>query len=111
VLSTSDDESFHLAPAEGMASGAVPALLPWEGSDRIYDRRWIHADAAAMAESIATTVAEGRWEEERVRAREEVRRSYSLDLVCDMWAELVTRSAAGAAVRTPTTYPAQAPSA
>src|SRR5690606_8962800 len=29
VLSTSDDESFHLAPAEGMASGAVPALLPW----------------------------------------------------------------------------------
>ena len=31
VLSTSDDESFHLSPAEGMASGAVPAVLPWPG--------------------------------------------------------------------------------
>jgi glycosyltransferase involved in cell wall biosynthesis len=111
VLSTSEDESFHLAPAEGMASGAVPALLPWEGSDRIYDRRWIHDDPAAMAESIAATVADGRWEEERERAREEVRRSYSLELVCDRWAELVTRSAGAAAARTPTTYPAQAPSA
>lgn len=111
VLSTSDDESFHLAPAEGMASGAVPALLPWEGSDRIYDSRWIHDDPAAMAEHIAATVAEGRWEEKRERAREEVRRSYSLELVRDRWAGLVTRSAGGAGVRTPTTCPARAPSA
>jgi glycosyltransferase involved in cell wall biosynthesis len=111
VLSTSDDESFHLAPAEGMASGAVPALLPWEGSDRIYDRRWIHADPAAMAEGIAAIVAEGRWEQERTQARDEVRRSYALDLVCDMWAELLTRARVGAAERTPTTYPAPTPSA
>jgi glycosyltransferase involved in cell wall biosynthesis len=111
VLSTSDDESFHLAPAEGMASGAVPALLPWEGSDRIYDSRWIHQDTAAMADGIAAMVAEGRWEEERAQARAEVRRSYALDLVCDRWAELLTLSRDGAAGRTPTTYPAPAPSA
>jgi glycosyltransferase involved in cell wall biosynthesis len=111
VLSTSEDESFHLAPAEGMASGAVPALLPWEGSDRIYDPRWIHQDAGAMAAAIAATVAEGRWEEERAQARAEVRRSYALDLVCDRWAELLTLSRDGAAGRTPTTYPAPAPSA
>jgi malic enzyme len=36
----------------------VPALLPWEGSDRIYDRRWIHDDPAAMAEAIAATVTD-----------------------------------------------------
>jgi glycosyltransferase involved in cell wall biosynthesis len=111
VLSTSDDESFHLAPAEGMASGAVPALLPWEGSDRIYDRRWIHEDPAAMAEGIAAMVAEGRWDEERAQARAEVRRSYALDLVSEQWAELVTRSGGAAAARTPTTYQAPAPSA
>ena len=29
VLSTSDDESFHVAPAEGMASRAVPVLRHW----------------------------------------------------------------------------------
>jgi glycosyltransferase involved in cell wall biosynthesis len=111
VLSTSDDESFHLAPAEGMAAGAVPALLPWEGADRIYAGRWIHRDPAAMAEAIAATVADGRWEEERAQARAEVRRSYALDLVCDQWAELLTLSRDGAAGRTPTTYPAPAPSA
>jgi glycosyltransferase involved in cell wall biosynthesis len=111
VLSTSDDESFHLAPAEGMASGAVPALLPWEGADRIYDRRWIHADPAAMADGIAAMVAEGRWGEERERARAEVRRSYALDLVCDQWAELLMLARDGAAGRTPTTCPAPAPSA
>jgi glycosyltransferase involved in cell wall biosynthesis len=111
VLSTSDDESFHLAPAEGMASGAVPALLPWEGSDRIYDSRWIHENAAAMAEGIAATVAEGRWEEARAQARAEVRRSYALDLVSEQWTELVTRARDGAAGRTPTPYPAPAPSA
>ena len=111
VLSTSEDESFHLAPAEGMASGAVPALLGWPGADTIYDRRWIHDDPAAMAAGIAGTVADGRWDEERAQARAEVRRSYALDLVCDQWAELLTPSGDGAAGRTPTTCPAPAPSA
>ncbi len=41
VLSLSDDESFHLAPAEGMASGAVPLIRAWPGADTIYDQRWI----------------------------------------------------------------------
>ena len=112
VLSTSDDESFHLAPAEGMASGAVPALLPWPGAEtdlrppldpRRTRPRWPTA--------IAAIVAEGRWEDERAQARAEVRRSYALELVCDRWAELLTLSRDGAAGRTPTTYPAPAPSA
>ncbi len=89
VLSTSDDESFHLAPAEGMAAGAVPALLPWPGADTIYDPRWIHADPAAMAESIAATVREGRWEDERRAARDQVRAVYTLEEVCRRWIGLL----------------------
>jgi glycosyltransferase involved in cell wall biosynthesis len=111
VLSTSDDESFHLAPAEGMASGAVPALLNWPGSDGIYDRHWIHEDTAAMAAEIGRIVAVGRWDEERERARAELRKSYALDLVSDQWGELVTLARAGAAERTPTSSAAPAPSA
>ena len=49
VLSTSDDESFHLAPAEGMASGAVPAITDWPGADTIYDARWIHRTTDELA--------------------------------------------------------------
>jgi len=86
VLSTSDDESFHLAPAEGMASGAVPALLPWPGADTIYDTRWIHADPAAAADAIYAAVRDGQWESDRERARDQVRASFPLDAVCDTWA-------------------------
>ncbi|MCO5998702.1 glycosyltransferase [Actinoallomurus rhizosphaericola] len=111
VLSTSDDESFHLAPAEGMASGAVPALLPWPGADTIYDRRWIHESPSTMARDLAAMVAEGRWNDERAQAHAEVARSYALDLVGEAWVELLRPSSAAAAARTPTTYPAQAPSA
>ncbi len=90
VLSTSDDESFHLAPAEGMASGAVPALLPWPGADTIYDRRWIHDDTSAMAASIATTVSLDRWQEDAELARTQVKSAYGLEGVCRQWTDLLT---------------------
>ncbi|MGI5206833.1 glycosyltransferase family 1 protein [Spirillospora sp. CA-108201] len=89
VLSTSDDESFHLAPAEGMASGAVPALLPWPGADTIYDRRWIHDDTSAMAASIATTVSLGHWQDDAELGRAQVKAAYGLDEVCRQWTDLL----------------------
>ncbi|TDC58018.1 glycosyltransferase family 1 protein [Actinomadura sp. KC345] len=91
VLSTSDDESFHLAPAEGMASGAIPALLSWPGSDTIYDSRWIHETPSAMAASIAATVSEGRWQTEGALARSQVITTYGLDEVCRQWTDVLTR--------------------
>ncbi|ARP73218.1 glycosyl transferase [Streptomyces pluripotens] len=90
VLSTSDDESFHLAPAEGMASGAVPALLPWPGADEIYDRRWIHDGPAAMAEAIAALGDPATWRAAAGLARAQVRESYALDRVTAAWTDLVT---------------------
>ncbi|RKS76349.1 glycosyltransferase involved in cell wall biosynthesis [Actinomadura pelletieri DSM 43383] len=90
VLSTSDDESFHLAPAEGMASGAVPALLPWPGAETIYDDRWIHETPQAMAASISATVSENRWETEGALARTQVRNAYALDEVCRQWTDLLS---------------------
>jgi glycosyltransferase involved in cell wall biosynthesis len=94
VLSTSDDESFHLAPAEGMASGAIPALLNWPGCDTIYDPHWIHANPGALAASIAATVREGRWETERRLAQAQVREAYSLEKVCRQWTDLLSGAAA-----------------
>ncbi|SFD07178.1 glycosyltransferase family 1 protein [Streptomyces aidingensis] len=92
VLSVSDDESFHLSPAEGMASGAVPALLPWPGSDAIYDRRWIHDSPAAMAEAIAALAEDG-WERAGALARRQVREAYSLETVAAAWTGLLTAGA------------------
>ena len=89
VLSTSDDESFHLAPAEGMASGAVPVLLPWPGADTIYNTRWIHTDPATAADAIHEITVSGRWEEQRHLARDQVRASFPLHAVCDTWARIL----------------------
>ena len=58
VLSTSDDESFHLAQPR-VWPRARSGLLPWPGADTIYDTRWIHADPAAIADTIHATVTEG----------------------------------------------------
>lgn len=85
VLSTSDDESFHLAPAEGMASGAVPVIWPWETAAGVYGRRWLSDDASAAVERITSTD----WEAERRVARDYVRRHYPLEPVVDAWADLV----------------------
>jgi glycosyltransferase involved in cell wall biosynthesis len=89
VLSTSDDESFHLAPAEGMASGAVPAILDWPGADTIYDGHWIHRSTDEIADFVSSVVNEGRWDAERDLARAQAREGFALDRVCAMWDSLI----------------------
>jgi glycosyltransferase involved in cell wall biosynthesis/spore maturation protein CgeB len=58
VLSVSDHESFHLTIADGAASGALPAVLAWPGSDLVYPREWLSATVPALVERIATTEPE-----------------------------------------------------
>ena len=91
ILSTSDDESFHLSPAEGMASRAVPVIRNWAGADTIFDPMWIHRDATEMADAILETVDEARWQAAGETARDQVRADYSLELVVSAWTELVGR--------------------
>ena len=114
VLSTSDDESFHLAPAEGMASGAVPALLPLaRRRTRSMTRAGSTRTPAAMAERdrrAPSPRAAGR--RRRARARAEVaavlRPRTRLRPVGGAASRLLRDGATG---RTPRTCPAPAPSA
>lgn len=52
VLSTSDFESFHYTIADGVASGAHPAVLYWPGADAIYPRHWLSDSVDQVAQSI-----------------------------------------------------------
>lgn len=52
VLSPSSDESFHLAPAEGMASGSIPVFWQRPGVSGIFGDRWKVEDTARAVEMI-----------------------------------------------------------
>jgi glycosyltransferase involved in cell wall biosynthesis len=84
LLSTSDDESFHVALAEGMASGAVPVIRHWPGAETIYDRRWIRLTPAAMATFIASLAAPEDWRAAGQAAREQAT-AFELGAVCETW--------------------------
>ena len=101
ILSTSDDESFHMAPAEGMASRAVPVIRHWPGAETIYDTRWIKETPAEMAASIAalssasssSSASAEAWEAARQAAHEEIR-AIDLGTVGDAWLRLIRGEAA-----------------
>jgi glycosyltransferase involved in cell wall biosynthesis len=87
VLSLSDDESFHLAPAEGMATGAIPIIRNWPGADTVYAKHWVLTDTDEMIERIVSLARDAdRWERESQRARDEAVTSFGLEAVVARWA-------------------------
>ena len=90
VLSTSDDESFHLAPAEGMASRAVPVLRHWPGAETIYDMRWIRRGPVEMAAAIDALSDEQAWREAGSVAHAQALARFALPEVARAWHRLLS---------------------
>jgi glycosyltransferase involved in cell wall biosynthesis len=90
MLSTSDDESFHVAPAEGMASRAVPVLRHWPGAETIYDMRWIHRSPAEMAAAVMALADEGDRRAAGDDAHAQAAAAFNLARVCEAWHGLLT---------------------
>lgn len=67
ILSLSERETFHLAAAEGMASGAVPVFLQRKGVEDIFTDRWLFASPQEIADYIDSTVRKNRWLQESER--------------------------------------------
>ena len=93
VLSTSDDESFHVGPAEGMASGAVPVIRHWPGADTIYDRRWIGETPADLAAHVAALDSDEAWRAAGQIAHQQAQ-AFELGAVCRAWHRLILGEAA-----------------
>ena len=92
VLSTSDDESFHVAPAEGMASGAVPVIRHWPGAETVYDTRWIHETPQQMAAAIAAIQTEEQWREAGALAKAQGVAEFDSRKVFGTWYRLLTEN-------------------
>ena len=59
ILSVSDFESFHLAPAEGMASGALPILHTWDGVETIYPAQYIFREVSDISHKDLQSASKG----------------------------------------------------
>lgn len=79
IVSLSDHESFHLGLAEGAASGAVPSILRWKGSEELYPSDWICDSVGEMAERIinSSSVPDN-------RAKGWIRARYDVDVVYEL---------------------------
>jgi glycosyltransferase involved in cell wall biosynthesis len=98
IISTSEVEGHSVALAEGMASGAAPAILDRPGASEQYETRWLHADAEAAAEAILATEARGEVNAEGEAARR-FAECWSWERLWPAWDRLLLREPA-APVRT-----------
>ena len=91
VLSLSDWESFHYSIAEGVASGTIPLIKKWEGSDKIYNKDWIFNSSEEIVEEIIKLSKTSDNEIEQVKKRnlDYISNRYSLDLVLEKWKYLL----------------------
>ena len=55
VFSTSDFESFHLAPIEGMASGAIPLVLERDGVKTIFPEKYVFETEDLVVDFVLST--------------------------------------------------------
>ncbi|VFR35313.1 Glycosyltransferase [plant metagenome] len=78
VLSVSDYESFHLAIAEGAASGAIPIVRDWHGAEEIYPGQWICGSIQQMADRILETANDPDTAGQRAKIKHHIRQSFDI---------------------------------
>ncbi len=69
ILSCSERESFHMSPAEGMASRAIPVIRNWEGARELYPERFIFNDVPEAVRLIEKYSDINRFQAEGLLAR------------------------------------------
>lgn len=57
ILSPSDAESFHYGLADGVSSGCIPIIWPWDGAEDTYTSEWVIKDTHTAVEKVNTIQA------------------------------------------------------
>ena len=79
VLSLSDFESFHVAPAEAFAAGNQALFLPWRGVEFLYPDAYLHDDIYSMRDYILANCEEHVFRSTGFHGQNHVRSNYSLE--------------------------------
>lgn len=86
VLSPSDNESFHLAPAEGMASGAIPIVWQRNGATSVFGEHNVFASMDDMSQRILSLSTESSFLESSQVSKSEAAR-WDFEGIYDVWRE------------------------
>lgn len=86
VLSPSDNESFHLAPAEGMASGAIPIVWQRDGAASVFGEHNVFTSLEDMTERIVSLSSESAFVASSQNAKAEAAR-WDYEGIYDQWRE------------------------
>ena len=90
ILSPSEDESFHIGLAEGMASRAIPVIWGWPGAGLLYPNRYVHGSTEAAGRDIFRAAHSGSPHDERESVRAHVVERFAAKEVYERWFELVS---------------------
>jgi glycosyltransferase involved in cell wall biosynthesis len=90
ILSPSDDESFHLSIAEGMASGAVPIIRLREEVPGLYPNEYVVSDVREAADLIERIRSDAEAiEAQPRRLKVYARENFDLEVVAESWARQI----------------------
>lgn len=95
ILSPSDDESFHMSVAEGMAAGSLPVIWDWEGVSGLYPVEYVVTSSQEAADRIESLRSDVSLEKRQTRLREYVRTRFGRDVVREQWRALLQGEAEG----------------
>ncbi|MHA7293561.1 glycosyltransferase family protein [Arthrobacter sp. HLT1-21] len=107
VLSPSTRETFHLAPVEGMASGAVPVVWNRDGAGEIFEADWIHDSTERAAEYIQKVNADSQSYSEASERATSSAGKYDLGEVGKVWLQLLGTVPSSQSFRPPVSITSQ----
>ncbi|MEJ1121092.1 glycosyltransferase [Phyllobacterium sp. CCNWLW109] len=88
ILSPSDFESFHMAVAEGMASGAAPVIWSWDGAKEIYPTVPVLQSASEAAAYIDRLRRSSMLKRVSQQGKSLIHKTYDVDVIVAKWGEL-----------------------
>lgn len=89
MLSPSSRETFHLAPVEGQASGAVPVVWDREGATEIFPADFVHPHTQAAAEAIIKANQDVDEYERAVASATRAVERFDITSVAPQWADVL----------------------
>ncbi|REE90520.1 glycosyltransferase involved in cell wall biosynthesis [Paenibacillus taihuensis] len=91
ILSLSKHESFHLAPGEGMASGAIGLLLKWPGVEYIYPDEFTLGSVDEIVEAIKDLENTEKFNDLSQRGKQFIRTTYDIPEVVEKFELLIQK--------------------